>query len=264
MAPVFTKRVVSLHAGPMPRLSLSPSSARFRSAFTLIELLVVIAIIAILAGMILPALSRAKAKANQIKCVSNLKQVILAFQMYADDHADSYPLCRDWASAGGKDGTYDLFTAMTNKPLYRYQGTPEIFRCPADKGDLFYEQNFGKKCTNAYVQYGTSYLMEWAADFVRVKRVTGNVAAPRTAYDGQSMKSSEIALSAANKIVIADWPWHPNRGFSDKKSQWHNVKGRSLSIIAYGDGHAQAFQFPTLSINDKFWSEKPNPSFTWW
>lgn len=241
-----------------------PVSHPGRSAFTLIELLVVIAIIAILAGLLLPGLARAKAKANQIRCVSNMKQVILAFQLYADDHADTYPLCRDWASAGGKDGTYDLFTAMTNKPLYRYQGTPEIFRCPADKGDIFYERYFGKRCTNAYVQYGTSYLMEWAADGFRVKRITGNIAAPRANYDGKSMKSSEVALSAANKIMIGDWPWHPNRGFDDRKSQWHNVKGRSLSVLAFGDGHAEAYKFPTLRAELPFWAEKPDPAFTWW
>jgi prepilin-type N-terminal cleavage/methylation domain-containing protein len=235
-------------------------------AFTLIELLVVVAIIAILAGMLLPALSRAKSKAQKVKCVSNNKQVILAFQMYADDSRDIYPLCRDWASSGGKDGTYDVFTAMTNRPLYAYQGSPEIFRCPSDKGDIFYERNFGKKCTNCYIQYGNSYLMEWAADYVRVRHVTGNIAASRSSDEGQSMKVSEIAISPANKIVQGDWIWHPNRGvgMDTPKSIWHNYKGQALSVMAWGDGHAESFKFPVKDWADSFWTIKPNPTNAWW
>jgi prepilin-type N-terminal cleavage/methylation domain-containing protein/prepilin-type processing-associated H-X9-DG protein len=125
-------------------MHLNPSFSRCRQrGFTLIELLVVIAIIAILAGMLLPALGKAKAKTVGIQCMNNTKQLQLGFTLYAGDQAEVLLACQDGlpdkrANWCGGDVSWGSSNTGSNdvarSPMMKYVGNAfAVWKCPADQ-----------------------------------------------------------------------------------------------------------------------------------
>jgi prepilin-type N-terminal cleavage/methylation domain-containing protein len=120
-----------------------------RRGFTLIELLVVIAIIAILAAMLLPALAKAKQKAQQVQCINNSRQLMIAWRIYAEDHNELLLSCLNgapppgslrvnWITGNldfnpGNQSNWDITADITRSPMWPYNRNAQLYKCPADK-----------------------------------------------------------------------------------------------------------------------------------
>jgi prepilin-type N-terminal cleavage/methylation domain-containing protein/prepilin-type processing-associated H-X9-DG protein len=243
---------------------VKPNATNCSRAFTLIELLVVMAVIGILAALLLPALSAAKARAKRTACVSNLRQISVGIRLYADDHEDRLPCV---VITNGTPWTYQwrFFKELTKS----YDGlndpsSPDdtLFACPADI--FHYEGDAGVALPAVYVPRGwheeaeADYCSYWFNRLnLKPNPATGGFYNGIAGWKISSIRNPVRAVLVQDQSACEPYSWHEPQSLADLGPNWIND---AMNNVCFVDGHVsyiRIFWDSTHVLGDQSWQYDP-------
>lgn len=201
------------------------------AGFTLIELLVVVAIIGILAGLLLPAVSRSKQKAHRISCVNNLRQISMAVQMYTDESSGLLP---------DVSGVWLYYKDLLSNYVGRVEGSTKLFTCPADTYIVDTDSNTVISRKGSFTTASHNYSSYGFSGFNRLDEEIPGVAGKQIS----GIKEPSRTVAVGEHAAFNGYSWHARN-----TPPRYN---KAPCVLAFADGH--------VAYTKIYWNGQPGKS----